>query len=79
MRSPLLTKSRLDSINDVEAIFLKQSFRLSDVQLRYAGVIWLLLPIRPLCLIGMWFDEDQRANTIKTQVWKRLDNVFEYY
>ena len=31
-------------------------------------------------LICVWFGEDlQRANTIKTHVWKRLDYVFTFY
>ena len=34
--------------------------------------------IKPLDLIGMWFNEDQRANIIKTHVLKRLDYAFEY-
>jgi hypothetical protein len=46
---------------------------------RYVGVIQLLFSIRPLDLIGMWFSEDQRANTIKTHVQKRLDYLFKYY
>jgi hypothetical protein len=29
-------------------------------------------------LIGIWFGEDQRANTIKTHIQKRLDCVLKY-
>ena len=32
------------------------------------GLKWLVFLIGPLDLIGMWFSEDQRANTIKTHV-----------
>jgi len=34
----------------------------------YAGIIQLLFLIGHLSLIGVWFGEDQRANTIKTHV-----------
>ena len=36
------------------------------------GTKWLAF------LIGMWFDEDQRANTIETHAKKRLGYVFIY-
>ena len=38
------------------------------IGLRYAGVIWILFLIGPLDLVGMWFCEDERANTMKTHV-----------
>jgi hypothetical protein len=34
--------------------------------------------IGPLDLIGMWSGDDQRANTIKTNVEKILECVFKY-
>ena len=30
-------------------------------------------------LIGLWFGEDQRTNTIKTHALKRLDYVFRFH
>lgn len=35
-------------------------------RLTYAGVIWFHFLIGRLYLIGIWFDEDQRASTMKT-------------
>ena len=43
------------------------------------GLMWLVFLIGPLYLIGMWFNEDQRANIIKIHAQKRLDCVFKYY
>ena len=37
-------------------------------KLRHAGVIWVLYFIGHLCMIGAWFSEDWRTNTIKKQV-----------
>ena len=37
------------------------------------GLKWLLFLIGPLDLIGMWFNDDQKVNIIKTHVQKRLD------
>jgi hypothetical protein len=30
-------------------------------------------------LIGVWLDEDQKTNTIKTRIYKRLDFVSKFY
>ena len=43
------------------------------------GLKWLVFKIGPLYLVGMWFNEDRIANTMKTHVYKRLGYVFEYY
>ena len=48
------------------------------LNLNLARLKWLVFLIRPLDLIGIWFGEDQRANIIKTHVYKRLDYVFKY-
>ena len=42
------------------------------------GLKWLIFLIGPLYLINTWFNEDQRANIIKTHVLKSLDYVFKY-
>ena len=39
--------------------------------LRYMGLKWLVF-IGPLYLIGMWFDDDQRANIIKTHMLREI-------
>lgn len=33
---------------------------------------------KPPHLVGVWFDEDQRPNTVKTHVQTRSDYVFEF-
>ena len=40
---------------------------------RYEGGIWLIFLIIHPCLIGLWFNEDQRTNTMNTHSKKRLD------
>ena len=37
---------------------------------------WLIFLIGPLDLIGTKFNEDRRANIIKTHFQKRLDYIF---
>jgi hypothetical protein len=32
-----------------------------------------------LCLIGVWLGDDQRTNTMKTHVRRRLDYAFRFY
>ena len=39
---------------------------------------WLVFLIGPLHLIGMLFNDDQRANIIKARVQMRLDCIFKY-
>lgn len=53
-------------------------------QLRYMGVIWLLLLIGHMYLIGMWYGYDQRTNGIKEKcVFKEiglfLGNFINHY
>ena len=47
--------------------------------IRDVDIIWFVFLSGPLNFIGLWFGEDQRANTIKKHVEKRLDYVFKYY
>ena len=39
---------------------------------RWLSIKWLILLIKPLDLIDLWFEEDQRANTIKRHVLKDI-------
>ena len=48
------------------------------VYVRVMGLKWLVFSIKPLCLIGIWFGDDQRADIIKTHVAERSDYVFKY-
>lgn len=42
-------------------------------------LFWSVFLIGPLDLIGMWFGKEQRANTINTNVKKRLNYTFKYF
>ena len=42
---------------------------------KYSSVVWLLILIQHVNLIDVRLGEDQRTNTIKTHIWKRLDYV----
>ena len=51
-----------------------------SIGLRYTDhVMCLLFWIGSLHLIAVWYCEDERANTTKIHVLKRLDNVFKFY
>jgi hypothetical protein len=58
------------SFCSLTTVFLPASTWVSTliVLLRYAGVIWLLFLMGYLYFIGLWLDEDQRTNTIKSHV-----------
>ena len=43
------------------------------------GAIWLHFLNNDLYLIGVWFGEDQRTNTIMAHAFKRLDYVLKFY
>lgn len=57
-----------------------RNIRTREKHLRYACVIQLFFLIRHLHLIGVWFAEGQRINTINCpDVDKWLDCVFKFY
>ena len=44
-----------------------------ELALKYTGVIQLLFSIGHLYLIGVWFDEDQITNTIRTLILNEIE------